>query len=572
MLKRKIKSRTKSKKSDAPKLSLQEQLAQKRQAKENQKKLISLTSIAIASGLVLGLPIALMLKPLYGLAVALAIPIAVLSYFYPFAALWAFLIYLPFNGTVTYWLPGENPIMQVSKDIFYIPALFGLIVRCIKNKKPIFVPRKLMPTLAILFIFCLLVLFVVNLSNQQLPFCDTLTVRFLERPEGGLPIRVPCKEGIPFLQGILGLKVLMGYIPLIFCAYYFLDNKEKLLKIGRLLVVLAIICCSLALVQYWLLHTGRCAGTRGMVGSDLFQAQIAARCFVGGAVLFSPEYGQIRLPGTFASPWHWSWFLVANSVTCFASAFSEVSFRWRTASLVGLALVFINAIISGQRLAFLLVPTLVVILLVLTGQLKNLKRLLFIVGGFSLLLFIGFSFFNPEFIQQRVDSFVARWNESPPQDFIVKQITFAAQAQGGFLGRGLGVGTSSARVFGPITFLETFHSKVILEIGWIGLFIYMTFLTSLLIFTFQAYRSLRDPSLRSFASSFWIFLVIISYLPYWYPLDTDPVGIYYWFFAGLIFKLPIIEKQEQQSKENPSLNLAETMKRKRKKLTLASNT
>ena len=113
----------------------------------------------------------------------------------------------------------------------------------------------------------------------------------------------------------------------------------------------------------------------------------------------------------------------------------------------------------------------------------NIKQLLLIVTGLSLLLFIGLSFFNPDFIQQRVDSFVNRWNQSPPQDFIIGQIQFVLRNQEGFLGNGLGKGTSSARVFGPITFLETFHSKLIFELGMPGFFIYMTFLTSLLIFS-----------------------------------------------------------------------------------------
>ncbi|PSF38090.1 hypothetical protein C7H19_06355 [Aphanothece hegewaldii CCALA 016] len=569
MLKRTIKTQKESTKKETTKLSLQEQLARKRQAKENQKKLITVSSSAIAAGLVIGLPIALLAKPVYGLITALVIPILILSFFYPRAALWMFLIYIPFNGTITYWVSGENPILQVSKDIFYLPALLGLIFECVRDKKPILVPRKLMPTLAFLLFYCLLVLFVVNLSRETLPFCDTLTEKFLPNPQGGLPIRVPCKEGSPFLQGLLGLKVLMGYIPLIFCAYYFVDSKQKLLNIGRLLVILAIICCSLALVQYWLLYTGRCIGTRGMMGEDLFQAQIASRCFIGGAVLFSPEYNQIRLPGTFASPWHWGWFLVANSAICFASAFSEKAFWWKITGLAGLALVFINAIICGQRLSFLLVPIIIVVLLILTGQLKQFKQLIVIGVILVIFLSIGFSFFNSEFIQQRVDSFVGRWNQSPPQEFIVKQVNFALSNQRGILGNGLGRGTSSARVFGPISFLETFHSKLIFELGMIGFIIYMIFLTHLLILAFLSYRSIRDPSLRSFASSFWIFLVIISYLPYWYPLDTDPVGIYYWFFAGIIFKLPIIDKQEQQLKENPPLTLAETLKIKRKKLSWA---
>jgi hypothetical protein len=43
-------------------------------------------------------------------------------------------------------------------------------------------------------------------------------------------------------------------------------------------------------------------------------------------------------------------------------------------------------------------------------------------------------------------------------------------------------------------------------------------------------------------------LLFVAYLPYWYALDTDPVGVYYWIFAGVIFKLPVIEKQEQEAK------------------------
>ncbi len=73
----------------------------------------------------------------------------------------------------------------------------------------------------------------------------------------------------------------------------------------------------------------------------------------------------------------------------------------------------------------------------------------------------------------------------------------------------------------------------------------MIFVTHLCFLTFKAYRSLKDDCLRSFASGFWVFLLIISYFPYWYPLDTDPVAVYYWFFAGVILKLPVIDKEEQ---------------------------
>jgi hypothetical protein len=256
----------------------------------------------------------------------------------------------------------------------------------------------------------------------------------------------------------------------------------------------------------------------------------------------------IRLPGTFVSPWHWAWFLVSNAVICYASAFSETSQKWKIVALAGLALVFINSVVSGQRLAFFAVPMIVALMTILTGQIANLKRFLPIILGAALFAFIGFSVLNPDFIQQRYDSAIGRWQHSPPDAFIREQLDFAIRNQGGIFGRGLGVATSSARVFGDISFVETFHSKVLFELGYIGFTLYMIFMTHLIYLAFKTYRSLKDTTLRGFAGSYWVFLLVVAYLPYWYALDTDPVGVYYWVFAGVIFKLPIIEKQEKEAK------------------------
>jgi hypothetical protein len=42
-----------------------------------------------------------------------------------------------------------------------------------------------------------------------------------------------------------------------------------------------------------------------------------------------------------------------------------------------------------------------------------------------------------------------------------------------------------------------------------------------------------------------VFILFISYNTYYYPLDVDPVAVYYWFFAGVLLKLPDIDKQER---------------------------
>ncbi len=536
-------------------LDIKEKLAQKRKVREARKKLFGFLGISIFFAIIVGTTFGIAGGLKWGLLVGLGVPIAFACYNYPRLALWVFLIYMPFSGTITYWVGDGNALFQLSKDIFYIPGLLGLLQECRLKRLPIVVSRSLMISFGLLIFTSLLTLFFVNGLNQLLPACDSLSEyeKFLRDASGelildarGIVIKTPCKEAIPFLQGLLGMKVLVGYVPLIFCAYYLIEDKKKLLTLGRLLVILAIICCVLGLAQYWMLKTGRCQGTDHLSGLDLFQPKLDAKCLVGGSLLYSPSQGQIRLPGTFVSPWHWSWFLVGNAGICFTVAFSDTAFFWRNCGLVGMGLVFINAVICGQRLAFAAVPGIIIILLFLTGQITNLKRFIPIGIGLALVSFIGFSFFNPDFIQERIDSFVNRWNNSPPYYFVQEQFNFALINQKGLFGNGLGTATNSTRVFGDVSLVETYQPKLLFEIGWPGLLAFLIFVTHLSYLGFKSYRSVKDKSLRSFASSFWIFMLIIAYFPYWYPLDTDPVAVYYWLFAGVVLKLPFIDKQEQK--------------------------
>ena len=552
---------------DQPVLSIKERLLKKRRAREARQKVITLAIISLVLAIAIAVPLGFVVNFKVAFIVIILIPSLVLSYAYPRQALWFFLIYMPFSGTVTYWIGGGNALFQLSKDIFYIPALIALIQDIRQKRKQIIVNKKLILTLSILAAFTFMTWFLVNGSQQfVLPYCDSLTQEnvFLRAPDGSyildpetnLVIKTPCKDGIPLLQGLLGLKVFLGYIPLIFVGYYLIENKKQLIFLGRFLLVIAIVCCSLGLIQYVMLATGICQGTRGALGGDLFRASLEAKCLVGGSLLYSPSQGQIRLPGTFVSPWHWAWFLIANSFITFTVAFTDTSFLWRTAGLSGLALVLMNSVISGQRLALALVPICVVICLILTGQIVNLKR--FIPFGIGLALILTLvATYNPQIVQQRVDSFVARWNTAPPHQFVLEQFNFAIEQQKGILGRGLGKATNSARAFGATALVETYHPKVLYEVGYPGLIAFMLFTTNLVIVTFGSYQKVKDKTINSFGSSFWVFILIITYFPYWYPLDTDPVSVYYWFFAGVLLKLPAIEKQNLLIKEEPINEVSE---------------
>jgi hypothetical protein len=520
--KTKKKSKSVKKNSRDSTLSLKERLAKKRKAQQARKELIQFITVSIFLSIVLGIVLSLAVSPKVGLA-ALAIPCLGFAYKYPRKALWVFLIYLPISGTVTYWIGKGNIVFQLAKDAFYIPALLALVQYCQVKRLPILIPKGLKPSLGILLAFCIMTLLFIN-GSQQITHSES---------------------GQPLFMGLLGLKVFLGYIPLIFCGYYLIRSKQQLLFLTRLHVVLAIICCVLGFIQYMMLRTGMCAGTDHLSGADLFKATLDAKCFVGGSLVYSPSQSVIRLPGTFVAPWQWAWFLIANAFFTFATAFNDPSPLWRISGLIGMAAVFVNAVISGQRIALALVPIIVIILLILTGQVANLKRFIPIGLGLALILGIAAAA-NPEIVQERIDSFISRWEASPPQAFIQGQFDWAIKQQQGLLGRGLGRATNSARTFGETQLVETYYPKVLYEVGPFGTLAFLALVTSLTVITFKTYRSIKDKNLRAMGASFWVFILFISYNTYYYPLDVDPVAVYYWFFAGATLSLPEIDRQEQE--------------------------
>ncbi|MEH2461183.1 hormogonium polysaccharide biosynthesis protein HpsL [Nostoc sp.] len=510
-------------------LSLKEQLAQKRKAAQARKELTSLLTTATFGGVFVGILLFFVAGIKAAVPGVLGIIIMSLSYKYSRQALYAFIIYVPIGGTITYYL-GNSPILQLAKDAFYVPALIGLWQTCRKQGLPLIIPQGIKIPLYIVLGCSLLTLLFVNGGQQFNP------------PSVGLLEKAPPE--MPLGMGILGLKVFLGYIPLIGCAYYLIRDKRDFLFLSRLQIALILICCVLGFIQYLLLLTGVCQGTRGLEGDALFRATLDARCYIGGALVYSPDEGVIRLPGTFVAPWQWAWFLIAGTFFTFATGFTDPSPIWRLVGLGSLVAVFLNAVISGQRIALALVPICFGILLLITGQIGNLKR--FIPIGVGLALIVGIAIVtNPALVQERTESFTGRWDASPPQDFIIQQFEENWKSVDGPLGSGLGRATNSTRALGKTKLVETYYPKVLYEVGIIGVLAFLGLVTSLTIISFKTYRSIKNRNFRSYGAALWVFILFISYNTYYYPLDVDPVAVYYWFFAGVLFKLPILDKQEK---------------------------
>ncbi|MEA5564840.1 hormogonium polysaccharide biosynthesis protein HpsL [Anabaena sp. UHCC 0399] len=516
---------------ETPTLSLKDRLAKKRKETQARKELISLLTTVSFFSFFVGILMFLTVGIKAAVPTVLGIIVVSISYKYPRLALFAFLVYVPFGGTITYYI-GNSPILQLAKDSFYLPALIAIWQTCRKQKLPLILPSAIRTPLFILFGLCMLTLLFIN-GGQQL------------NPPSVGQFQAATSE-IPIGMGILGLKVFLGYVPLIGCAYYLIRDKQDFLFLSRLQVSAILICGALGIIQYGLLYTGICEGTRNASGADLFKATLDARCYFGGSLVYSPSQGIIRLPGTFVAPWQWAWFLISSTFLAFAAAFSDPSFIWRAISLGSLATVFINAVVSGQRIALALVPTCFMLLLILTGQIANLKR--FIPIGIGLAAILGIAMVtNPAVVQERVDSLSGRWDASPPEEFIVQQFEENWKTVETPIGSGLGRATNSARSLGGTKLVETYYPKVLYEVGIVGLLGFVALVTTLTVTAFKTYRSIKNRSFRTYAAAIWVFILFISYNTYYYPLDVDPVAVYYWFFAGVLFKLPILDKQERKN-------------------------
>jgi hypothetical protein len=451
-----------------------------------------------------------------------------ISYQYPKQGLWGFLIYLPFAGTVTYMIgavynavdskvaySSDYPIFHLAKDGFYFPALLALsmITYCFQEFRNKY--QNLTQIMGVFAGCCFLTLLYVN-----------------------LPQSITDNDFNILLIGLVGLKVLVGYIPLIFCGYWLINSKKDLISLNRLQVGLILICCLLCLMQFIFLKTGICPGNVNLLREASHRASLQAKCFVGGSLLYNPKLQLIRLPGTFVAPWQWGWFLISGSFFAYSESLNDQSLKWRIISIFTLLLLIFITIISGQRIALILVPIILSILILVTDKNKIILPIKF--GVIGLISFVIVQ--NVQLVQERLDSLVGRWDASPPIPFILGQFEWVITRNFSIIGLGVGQTASAARSLGDIKLIETFYANLLYEIGLLGAIVFLILGSILTVVTFKSYRAVKDPELKNIALCLWVFILLISYNTYYYPLMVDPVAVYYWFFAGVLLKIPQLEE------------------------------
>ncbi len=415
------------------------------------------------------------------------------------------LFYLPFAGAVTLTLfPSELP--KIFKDlIFVVPLYFVLFAFHLREFRDVRVPRSVVAAMLMLTVLVL-----VQMANPNV---------------------------VSLAVALVGAKVWLLYLPLVFVTYAFIRDRDDLTKLMRFMVVLAPIPCVLGLVQFLQAQaTGVVPTMNSYYGDAAFIASFRYAQFnFGGITMF-------RIPSTFTFVAQYFGFTLSMIVPAYFVWQADPNARWRFFGGAVLVLSVVAGFLSGARAAFVLIPPMLALMALLEGRIVRVL-LAVPIAGLLLVFAVSVVGFDPGQLADDVQTrAVSEEGTGRPvvEDFLVALNTFS-------LGAGTGTNTLGARSVtddGAIpVFLETYYGKSITELGIPGLFVVLFLFLTVLFGGTRALRALSDQSLRRLAMSILVFvLMTLTINLKGFQIDMDPINVYFWVFVGVMFRLPYLEK------------------------------
>jgi len=90
---------------------------------------------------------------------------------------------------------------------------------------------------------------------------------------------------------------------------------------------------------------------------------------------------------------------------------------------------------------------------------------------------------------------------------------------------------------------EGYYAAVLQEFGVAGLAIVVALFLQFLVAGYRSVAGLHEPLLRSLGTNILALLaLVVVYLFKGALLDYEPLNVYFWFYAGMLFKLPVLER------------------------------
>jgi hypothetical protein len=431
-------------------------------------------------------------------------------------SIYGLLCYLPVSGIailVSYGTSrGERAVALLAKDfVFIIPAYVGFLWYFVKRRRKFWFPG------APLVLFGLLALIVlIQAFNPDLP---------------------------NHLVGLIGIKIWLFYIPLFFLGYYLVQSRRQLFTLLGAMGALAIVPAVIGIVEaimYWSGYSQTVWSAYG--GASLAATQNHTTFVLPGGCTIS------RVPSTFSFFYQYYLFLAAMIAVAYAwwrggrPAGRQLKFG---GALVGLLLVAVFT--SGLRGAFLFIPVLVLLMLGLSWKSANRIPVLAVGGGLcafgALAVVMGTAVCG-------VTSHVTKTIGIEGPQLGPHGIQSAVHKT--WLGLGAGADSTGARYAFPNVTLKTnfgtlqepWYIKTYLELGVFGLIIVLALLLTILVRGIQVHRRLRDPRLKVVSAALVALIVLVLlYNAKAQYLDFDPMNVYFWLFAGILMRLPLLQDE-----------------------------
>jgi hypothetical protein len=429
-------------------------------------------------------------------------------------SVYALLAYLPFSGVASVLLyPNTAPAVLAKDFLFVLPAYAGFLLQRLSARRPISfrgAPTWLLASFAVLVLG--------QVFNPSVP------------------------SGV---VAAIGAKVWLFYIPLCFLGYHLVGDRGDLRRLLGVMSLAAVIPALVGIAEALLLYAGKQAlvySAYGPAAASVTQEFVQFDLTAGASLR--------RVPSTFTFVAQYFAFTVSMVAVTYA--------WWRgvlartSAAALGAAvwlLLLLAGFLSGARAAFLFLPFLVVLILVLEGP-RAPRALVRIMAPTGILLFVAVMILGSS-----VRAVLLHTVQTGLEEF---GYVFVNGLRQGFAltltGFGAGVDTSAARYaftqpdqFNAVNgfWYESWYVKALLELGAAGLVIVTLLFTTLLATLIRQHRRLRDAGLRSISAAVlallvWnaVFNVKAQYL------DMDPMNVYFWLLLGLLFKLPTLDREE----------------------------
>ena len=431
-------------------------------------------------------------------------------------ALYGLLLYLPFVGVpVVVFYPSQMPIL-LKDFLFVIPAYLGFFLENRYRKTLVF---SAFPKTVVWSLLALAALVFLHLFN-------------------------PASAG--WLVGLVGLKVWLFTIPLYFLAYYLIDSKEQLFRLFKWMLVIALVPTAIGSAEAILLVLGRTELVYPIYGAAAKSMFHEYRINVLGGV------GLPRVPSTLTFVFQYFNYCLAMVAIAYAMWRVKFSPKHRRGywELFVLCFVTLAGILSGARAAFIFIP-----LYFILAQIWDRGMLRLLALGLALIVSLGLA------MMILGGNLFATYQEMINLAFIYAFKTqlneFMRALQLTYLGLGTGMNTGAARYVSDLALIygiENYYAKAVVEFGIPGLIVLVSLFLAILGSGWKNHNRLRDVELRAVSSGILAYLALTMIYQWkgWF-LDLDPVNVYFWFFAGLLVRLPHLEETSAAAPGEPSI-------------------